>query len=145
MRETKTNIFMRPRPRPHPCYLILIIRRVLTVWPILLSIVCSQHPVPTHPSPQRSTLLRCGDGWMGTGCWYSGLPHCSGSTHHSILKQLMIPYQLLQQQAGRRGATLQHVDSVGIGMIALGMLALTDRLSRVALLMHRLHVGYLFT
>ena len=57
----------------------------------------------------------------------------------------MIPYQLLQQQAGRRGATLQHVDSVGIGMIALGMLALTDRLSRVALLMHRLHVGYLFT
>jgi len=29
----------------------------------------------------------------------------------------MIPYQLLQQQAGRRGATLQHVDSVGIGML----------------------------
>jgi len=35
----------------------------------------------------------------------------------SPLQQLMITYQLLQQQAGRRGATLQHVDSVGIGML----------------------------
>jgi len=94
---------------------------LLSVWPVLLSTLCSQHPVPTHPSPQRSTLL-CwgwGDGWMGTGCWYSGLTHCSGSTHHSIsnLKQLMIPYQLLQQQAARRCATLQHEDSVDIGML----------------------------
>jgi len=43
----------------------------------------SQHPVPTHPSPQRSTLLRWGDGWMGTGCWYSGLPHGSCSMQHA--------------------------------------------------------------
>jgi len=49
---------------------------LLSIWPVLLSTLCSQHPVPTHPSPQRSTLL-CwgwGDRWMGTGCWYSGLP-----------------------------------------------------------------------
>ena len=41
---------------------------------------------------------------MGTGCWYSGLPvpHCSCSTHHSDLKKLMTPCQLLQKQAWRR-------------------------------------------
>jgi len=66
---------------------------------------------------------------MGTGCWYTCLPHCSCSTHHSNLKQLMIPYQLLQQQAGRRGATLQHVDSVGIGMLWACWLWHTDFLS----------------
>ena len=39
-------------------YLILIIGRVLTdhltVWPVLLSTVCSQHPVSTHPSPHAA-------------------------------------------------------------------------------------------
>jgi len=81
-----------------------------TVWPVLLSTVCSQHPVPSHPSPRRSKLL-----WWGlVGRRMSGdgvliyAPHtvfpsrCSCSTHHSSLKQLMTPYQLLQQQAGRR-------------------------------------------
>jgi len=43
---------------------------------------------------------------------------CSCSTHRSNLKQLMTPYQLLQQQAGRGACLhvyLQHVDSVEIG------------------------------
>jgi len=50
-----------------------------------------------------------------------------------------IPYQLLQQQAGR-GATLQHdiEDSVG-------MLALTHRLSIASRCLHTSYVGYLFT
>jgi len=114
----------------------------LTVWLVLLSTVCSQQPVLTHPSPQLSTLLCWGDWWMGTGCWYSGLPHCSGSTHHSNLKQLMIPYQLLQQ-AGR--ATWCDPATCGLcrHRYALGMLALTHTFSRVTLLTHKLHVGYL--
>ena len=50
------------------------------------------------------------------------------------LKQLMTPYQLLQQQAGRRGATLQHVDC----MLSVGFD--THTFSCVALLTHKLTI-----
>jgi len=106
-----------------------------TVWPSDWSYqVQSARSTPSRLTRLSSGALWGGE-WMGMGCWYSGLPHCSGSTHHSSLKQLMIPYQLLQQQAGRHGAstTLQHVDSVGIGMLWACWLWHTDFLShRVA-------------
>jgi len=58
---------MVPKNTKNNNNLYLIIQRVLTIWPVLLSTVCSQHPVPSHPSPQRSRLLCWGDGWVWTG------------------------------------------------------------------------------
>ena len=56
--------------------------------------------------------------------------------HHSSLKQLMTPYQLLQQQKG---------DAATCGLCMLSVGFDTQTFSRVALLTHKLHVGYLFT
>jgi len=135
-------------------YLILKVG-CLSVWLVSLSTDFSQHPVPTHPSPQQSTLLRWGDGWMGTGCWYSGLPHGSCSMQHASQQSATYDPISITPAAGRaarRGETLQHVDSVGMGRPMLcacwrdieeSTLWHTD--SRVTLLTHKLHVGYLFT
>jgi len=82
------------------CYLYLIIGRVLTdrltAWPVLLSTVCSQHPVPTHPSPQQSTPIRwrapLGRRVSGDGMLIQTYMHpiwsyrCSRIMHHSSLK-----------------------------------------------------------
>ena len=76
-------------------------------------------PARSTPSPltRLPSGVLCFAGEMGE--WGRGADTAvyptTAATHHSNLKKLMIPYQLLQQQAGRRGATLQHVDSVGIG------------------------------
>jgi len=47
-------------------YLVLTIRRFDRLTGLTK---CSQHPVPTHPSPQRSTVIRWRDGWVGTECY----------------------------------------------------------------------------
>jgi len=75
----------------------------LTVWPVLLSTVYSQHPSPLTRLPSTAG---CSAGEMGERVQTYMHPirssRCSCSMHHSNLKQLMTPYQLLQQQPGRR-------------------------------------------
>ena len=73
---------------------------------------------PYLVQPARSTpfpLTRLPSGW-GRGADTAVYP-MTAATHHSNLKQLMIPYQLLHQQAGQRDVVrpCNIVDSVGIG------------------------------
>ena len=123
-------------------YLILKVG-LLTVWPVLLSTVCSQHPVSTHPSPSGALppgKRVNGDGVLikrSTPLRRQRASQQSEATYHPIS---------ITPAAGRparRGATLRHVDSVSIGIgrpmlcacwrdIEESMLWQTHRLSRVA-------------
>ena len=94
--------------------LILKVGR-LSVWPVLLSTDFSQHPVPTHPSPQRITLLRWGDGWMGTGCWYSGLPYGSCSMQHA--SQQSATYDPIINYSSNRQGSATWCDAATCGRL----------------------------
>jgi len=95
---------------------------------------------PAHST--QSPLTRLPSGVLcfagETGEWGRGADTAvyptTAATHHSNLKQLIIPYQLLQQQAGQRDVVrpCNIVDSVGIGrpMLCACWLWHTDFLSR---------------
>ena len=51
-----------------------------------------QHPVPIHPSPKRSRVLRWGDGWVETGCCEQTVLNKTGQT----VRHPTIRYRFLQ-------------------------------------------------
>ena len=113
-------------------HLILIIGRIWqTVWPSDRSYLVQS--VRSTPSRRVS-----GDGMLTQT--YIMHPiwsyRCSRSMHHSSLKQLMTHIKLLQQQKG---------DAATCGLCMLSVGFDTQTFSRVALLTHKLHIGYLFT
>ena len=106
---------------------------------------------PYLVQPARSTpfpLTRLPSGW-GRGADTAVYP-TTAATHHSNLKQLMIP-QAINYSSSRQAsatwcdlATLWTLQAqVGLCFVHVGFD--TQTFSRVALLTHKLHVGYLFT